>query len=359
MSDQYVRTAMRRIADEATVVDLGPRVAARGRVLRRRRRVAVGAVLASVAVAGLLLAVPGHRDAGPPAERGSAPVVDLAAAPVGGPARASLAVVDKSSGEAWVVSARGNAERLPIPVTPLPGAPPSLSGGGSTLSFSTPGQATLVRGADADVTQLPLPDQQDRLVSVSPDGDTAAYAADNQVDAVDLTLLPLDGSAAATVQVTTSMAAGVLVPVLWSHDGSAVLVLDGQGATRVDLEPRDSPPRARRGLHLVHDVMLAHGWAASPDLSRFAIGTPRTVDGVRRRWLVVDSADGRTVSQVTRPVGDRLIGWTAGDRLVWWHRGGRDYTVLSSEVDGGSVRTELRVTSQQPDLLASWSVDEG
>ena len=30
-------------------------------------------------------------------------------------------------------------------------------------------------------------------MSVSPDGSTAAYAVDNQVDAIDLTLVPLDG----------------------------------------------------------------------------------------------------------------------------------------------------------------------
>jgi hypothetical protein len=360
MSDQRVRTAMRRIADEATVVDLGPRVAAHSRFLRRRRRAAAGAALAAVlVVTGLLLSVPGDPDAAPPAERRSAPVVNLAAAPDGGPARASLAVVDPSSGDGWTVTARGSAVRLPIPVRSLPGAPPSLSAGGSILSFGTPGQATLVRRADADVTRLPLPDEQDHLVSVSPDGGTAAYAADNQVDAVELMLLPVDGRAATTVRVTTNIAAGVLVPIVWSDDGSAVLVLEGQGATRVDLDPGDGPPDAGRGLHLVQDVYLAHGWAASPDLTRFAMGVTRTVDGERRRWLVLDSRDGRTVNQVTRPAGDRLIGWTAEDRLVFWHRDDRGYTVRSTDLDGAAGRTELRVSSRQPDLVATWSEDEG
>lgn len=355
MSDQYLRTAMRLIADEATVVDLGPQVAARSRALRRRRRAAVGAVMTSVAVvAGLLLSPAGHRDAAPPADRGSAPVVDLAAARTGGPFDAALAVVDTSSGSGWVVTAGGRAARLGLPVSTLPGAPPTLSGGGSTLAFGTRETAVIVRGAGTEVTELALPDDRDHVVAVSPDGRTAAYADDNQVDAVDLHLLPVDGSAPTTVRVTTSIAAGVLVPVVWSDDGSAVLVLEGQGATRVDLEPT---PRAGRGLHLVQDIILAHGWAASPDLSRFAIGTTRTVDGDRRRWLVVDSIDGRTVRQVTRPAGDRLIGWTHEDRLVWWHRDDHGYTVLSTDLDGAASRTELQIVSAQPDLIATWRED--
>ena len=144
-------------------------------------------------------------------------------------------------------------------------------------------------GIDGSATEVPGPDELDHLVSVSPDGRTAAYAVDDQVDLIDLTLVPLDGGPPTTVQVTSSGAAGELVPVVWSDDGSAVLVLEGLGATRVDL---GATPRPARGVFVKDDLVLAYGWAVAPDLSRFAMGGARTLAGGQRQWQVLDAETG-------------------------------------------------------------------
>jgi hypothetical protein len=223
------------------------------------------------------------------------------------------------------------------------------------LAFGSPGRATLVRTTDGSSREVDLPSAAEHLVSVSPDGRTAAYAVDNQVDAIELTLVPLDGSGPSPVRVTTSKAAGALVPVVWSDAGSSVLVLEGPGATRVDLRPS---ARAGRGVFVKDDLVLAHGWAAAPDLSRFAMGSASTSDG-RRRWSVLDTETGRTVEEFRRPVDDRLIGWTAADRLVWWHRTGSGYSVVTTDQAGDATRAVLRVRTTRTGLGATWTADEG
>jgi hypothetical protein len=355
MNDQLLRTSLHRIADDAEVVDLRPQVHARARVLRRRRRMAsVVASAAAVLVAAAVLTSPSEPDAAPPADRPS-PSVELSEAAVGGIAGAVLAVVDPVSGTAWVIAAGGRAARLPVPVPSLPGALPSLSANGAVLAFGSPGRATLVRTTDGSSREVDLPSAAEHLVSVSPDARTAAYAVDNQVDAIELTLVPLDGSGPSPVRVTTSKAAGALVPVVWSDAGSSVLVLEGPGATRVDLRPS---ARAGRGVFVKDDLVLAHGWAAAPDLSRFAMGSASTSDG-RRRWSVLDTETGRTVEEFRRPVDDRLIGWTAADRLVWWHRTGSGYSVVTTDQAGDATRAVLRVRTTRTGLGATWTADEG
>lgn len=357
MTDQQLRTAMQHLADEVTVVDLRPRVRARTRVLRRRRRMAaVAAPVAAVAVAAALLSTPSGPESAPPAGRTPVPTVDLTGAPTGGLAGAVLSVVDTASGNAWLVTAGGRTARLPVRIPSPSGALPTLSADGTVLSFGGPGRATLVRSEDGAVTEISLPDAQENLVSVSPDGRTIAYAAGNRVDAVELTLVPLDDSPPSTLPVTTSKAAGALVPVVWSDDGSSLLVLEGAGATRVDLEPS---PRAGRGVYVKDDLVLAHGWAAAPDLSRLAMSSASSLGGERRRWHVLASDDGRTTDELNRPADDRLIGWTADDRLVWWHRTAGGYYVLTTDTAGRSMRRELRVSSRSPALGATWTADRG
>ena len=357
MTDPQLRSAMQRIADEVTVVDLGARVQARTRILRRRRRaVSAAASIAAVLVAAALLSSPSEPESAPPADRTPAPTVDLTEAPVGGLDGARLSVMDMDSRVAWLVTAAGRAARLPVRVDSLPGARPALSSNGTVLSFGGPGLATLVSSADGEVTTMNIPGGRDHHVSVSPDGRAVAYAADNQQDAIELTIRPLDDSPPTTLTVTTSAAAGALVPVVWSDDGSALLVLDGSGATRVELQPE---PRAGRGVYAEADLVLANGWAAAPDLTRFVMSDAAPVDGGQRQWVVLDSADGHVTEAVTRPADDRLIGWTAGDRLVWWHRTGAGYSVVTTDTAGRSPRTELRLTSQLPNLAATWSEDQG
>lgn len=358
MTDRQLRGTLAQIADDVTVVDLGPRVRARSRVLRRRRRVAaVAAPVAGVLVAAALLASPSEPEAAPPAGPRGVPTVELSQASrdlLG--SGAVLGLVDSDSGTAWVVTRGGRAATVTGPAVALPGAPPGLSADGTVLSFGGSGQVTALSTVDGQATELPAPDGLNHQVSVSPDGRTAAYAVDNQVDAVQLTLVPLDGGQPTTVPVTTSGAAGELVPVVWSDDGTAVLVLEGLGATRVDL---GSTPRPARGVHLREDLVLAHGWAASPDLARFAMGATRTLAGGQRQWHVLDSESGRTVDAINRPTVDRLIGWTGDDRLVWWLPTGDGYTVLSTDTAGRSPRRELRVLSDLPNLVATWTEDEG
>jgi len=233
---------------------------------------------------------------------------------------------------------------------------PALSAGGTLLSFGGAGLATLVRTADGGVTEVSIPGGRDHHVAVSPDGRTVAYAEDNQVDAVELTLRRLDDTPPTTVRVTASAAAGALVPVVWSDEGSSLLVLDGNGATRVDLRPG---PRAGRGVYAQTDLVLANGWAAAPDLSRFVMSDAAPLAGGQRRWLVLDSDDARRTEALNRPADDRLIGWTAGDRLVWWHRTADGYSVVTSDTAGRSLRTELRLPSELPNLTATWSEDQG
>ena len=358
MTDRQLRGTLARIADDVTVVDLGPRVRARSRVLRRRRRVAaVAAPVAGVLVAAALLASPSEPDAAPPAGPDQAPTVELSQSsrgPLG--SAAVLGLVDSDSGAAWVVTRGGRAATVSGPAVALPGAPPVLSADGSVLSFGGAGTVTALSTIDGEVTEVPAPDGLNHLVSVSPDGRTAAYAADNQVDAVELTLVPLDGSPHTTLQVTTTGAAGELVPVVWSDDGSAVLVLEGLGATRVDL---GATPRPTRGVYVKEDLVLAHGWAASPDLDRFAMGATRTLAGGQRQWHVLDSESGQTVEVISRPTIDRLIGWTGDDRLVWWLPTGDGYTVLSTDTAGESPRRELRVVTELPNLVATWTEENG
>ena len=352
MSDELVRSGLQRIASEARVVDLSARVSERSRSLRRRRAVAAGVIAALLAVVAVsTLAVAGDQDAAPPAGRLTAPTVVLGDARTGGLPRVALAVVDTSSGTTWLVSRAGRAVRLPIRAASLPGTPPSLSATGGSVVLGGLGEATVVRGADSAVTRLALRAEQHYAMSVSPAGDTVAYAADNGVDGVDLTLQPLDMSPPITLGVTASAAAGVLVPVVWSDDGRTVLVLDGQGATMVDLEPS---PRARRSVHMRDDLVLSSGWAASPDLSRFMAGRTMTDDG-RRTWRVLDSSDGRAVTAVARPADDRLIGWSSRDRLVWWHETDGGYAVVTTDVDGRRARTEMRLVTRERDLIASWA----
>ncbi len=358
MTDRELRSALAHIAGEVTVVDLGPRVRARTHVLRRRRRVAaVAAPVTAVVVAAALLASPSEPDAAPPADPRRVPTVELSQAsrgPLG--SSAVLGIVDSSSKASWLVTRGGRAATLTGPAVALPGAPPVLSAGGSTLSFGGAGTVTALSSVDGTATEIPAPDGLDHLVSVSPDGSTAAYAVDNQVDAIDLTLVPLDGSPHTTVPVTTTTAAGELVPVVWSDDGSAVLVLEGLGATRVEL---GRTPRPGRGVHVKEDLVLAHGWAAAPDLSRFAMGAAGTLAGGQREWQVLDANSGRTVGVIARPTVDRLIGWTADDRLVWWLPTGDGYTVLTTDIAGKSPRRELEVVSDLPGLVATWTEDEG
>lgn len=358
MTDQQLRSTLQHIADGATVVDLGPRVRDRTRVLRRRRRAASVAVpVIAVVAAAVLLASPSDPDAAPPAERtpGPVPTVDLAEAAAGGLAGAALSVVDLDTGTAWLVTGSGRAARLLVRVDSLPGALPALSAGGTVLSFGRPGTAVLVSSVDGEAVDVSVPDRQHHLAAVSPDGRTVASAVDNQVDSIELTLVPLDGTPPTTLPVTSSAASGALVPVVWSDDGSGVLVLEGAGATRVDLEPE---PRARRGVFVKDDLVLAHGWAVAPDLSRFAMGGARSRNG-ERQWLVLDSGTGGTTDVITRPVDDRLIGWTVDDRLTWWHQTANGYTVVSTDTDGQSPRRELRLVSSLPNLSATWTEDAG
>lgn len=356
MTDSQLGTALHRVADEVAVVDLRPGVRARTQVLRRRRVAAVVAPVAAVLVAAVLLSPPSEPESAPPAEPTPAPTVDLAEAPTGGLAGARLAVVDSDSRAVWLVTAAGRAARLPVRVDSLSEARPALSAGGTLLSFGGAGLATLVRTADGGVTEVSIPGGRDHHVAVSPDGRTVAYAEDNQVDAVELTLRRLDDTPPTTVRVTASAAAGALVPVVWSDEGSSLLVLDGNGATRVDLRPG---PRAGRGVYAQTDLVLANGWAAAPDLSRFVMSDAAPLAGGQRRWLVLDSDDARRTEALNRPADDRLIGWTAGDRLVWWHRTADGYSVVTSDTAGRSLRTELRLPSELPNLTATWSEDQG
>ncbi len=356
MTDQQLRSALQRVADDVRVVDLGARVGARRQVLRRRRRVAaVAAPVVAVAVVAALLSAPSEPTAAPPASRSTVPAVDLPATSAEGLDRAALAVTDVDTGDTWLVTAGGRAAHVPVTTESLPGALPTLSARGTVLSFGGPGRATLVRGADRAVTELDLADKQHHQVSVSPDGRTLAYAADNQVDAIELRLVPLDGTPPTSLAVTTTAASGALVPAVWSDDGSGLLVLDGKGATRVDLVPS---PRADRGVFVHEDVVLAHGWAAAPDLSHFVMSAPASTSGGQRRWLVLDSTDGNATDVLTRPANDRLMGWTADDRLIWWHRTAYGYAVLSSDTGGRALRPELRVTSVLPNLGATWSEED-
>jgi hypothetical protein len=242
---------------------------------------------------------------------------------------------------------------LPAPVRSLPGALPTLGAGGSVLAFGTVTEATLESTGDGTRTVIRTADGQPHLVSVAPDGGTVAYAADNQVDAVELTLVGRDGSAPRTVQVTSAAAAATLVPTAWSGDGTAVLVLDGSGATIVDLSPR---PASRPSVHVAEQVVLAHGWAVAPDLSRFAMSEATSVRG-DRRWMLFDSGDGTRTAVFTRPAADRLMGWRADDRLVWWHRSADGYTVVTTDTAGRSPRTVLRVLSGRQHLGATGTAD--
>ena len=356
MTDRELRGTLARIADEVAVVDLGPVVRARSLVVRRRRRVAaVATPVAGVLVAAALLASPAEPDAAPPAGPRPVPTVELSQAsrtPLG--TAAVLGLVDPDGQNAWLVDERGRASTVTGPAVALPGAPPVLSAGGSVLSFGGRGTVTVLSSIDGSTTETAAPDGEGRLVSVSPDGRTAAYARDNQVDGIELTLVPLDGGSPASLRVTIDAASGVLVPVVWSDDGSAVLVLEGQGVTRVDVEPE---PAAGRGVHLRDQLVLAHGWAAAPDLSRFAMGMERADAGGRRQWQVIDSTTGEVVGVIARPAVDRVIGWTADDRLVWWRPTGGGYTVLSTDTAGRDPRRELRVVSDLPNLVATWTED--
>ena len=112
-------------------------------------------------------------------------------------------------------------------------------------------------------------------------------------------------------------------------------------------------------MHVKEDLVLAHGWAAAPDLSRFAMGAASTLAGGRRQWQVLDADSGQTVGVITRPTVDRLIGWTVDDRLVWWLPTGDGYLVLTTDIAGHSPRRELRVVSDLPGLVGTWTEDEG
>ncbi|HEU4912216.1 MAG TPA: hypothetical protein VFV76_09975, partial [Actinomycetes bacterium] len=331
MTDPQLRTALHHLADEATVVDLRPGVRARTRVLRRRRRVAaLAAPVATAVVAAALLTPPSEPESAPPADPTRTPTVDLAEAPTGGLDGARLVVTDSGSRATWLVTPSGQAARLPVQVDSLPGARPALSSEGRVLSFESAGTATLVRTADGDVTEMSIPGGQEHHVSVSPDGRTVAYASGNHADGIVLTLRPVDGTTPTTLTVPTS-AAGALVPVVWSDDGSGLLVLDGKGATRVDLRPT---PRVGQGVYVREDIVLANGWAAAPNLSRFVMSDSAPLEGGRRTWLVLDSGDGHLTEALTRPADDRLIGWTADDRLVWWRRTVGGYSVVTTDTAG-------------------------
>src|SRR6476659_7989401 len=237
MTDGQLRVA----ADEVAVVDLGPRVRARARVVRRRRRAMAVAVpvLAALVAAGYL-AAPSSRDGATPAGD-HVPVIDLEAAPPGGVSGATLAIVDTGTGDTWVATAAGKAARLSTPVRSLPGAVPTLSAAGSVLSFGEPGTVTLVDTVDGSADVREAADAQAHHVSVSPTDGTVAYAADDQVDSIDLVVMRPDSSGWLTVPVTTSAATGALVPTVWSDDGTAVLILEGAGATVVDAVDTASP----------------------------------------------------------------------------------------------------------------------
>lgn len=355
MTDPQLRTTLHHLADEVAVVDLRPGVRARTRVLRRRRRTAALAAPAAAAmVAAVLLSPPSEPQSAPPADPTPAPTVDLAEAPVGGLGGAQLVVTDSDSRATWLVNTSGQAARLPVRVDSLPGARPALSSDGTVLSFGSPGTATLVRSEDGEVTEVGIPGGQEHYVSVSPDGRTMAYVSGDHADGIVLTLRPVDGTTSTTLKVTTSAAAGALVPVVWSDDGSSLLVLDGKGATRVDLRPT---PRVGRGVYVRDDIVLANGWAAAPDLSRFAMSDAPPLGG-RRTWLLLGSDDGNS-DALTRPAEDRLIGWTADDRLVWWRRTADGYSVVTTDTTGRAPRTEMRLLSGLPNLQASWSEDRG
>jgi hypothetical protein len=358
MTDGQLRTALHVAADEVTLVDLGPRVRARARVVRRRRRaVAVALPVVAALVAAGILATPSVRDRAVPAGGDRTPVVDLANARPGGVIGAALAIVDTGNGTTWVATASGRVARLSTRVRSLPGAVPTLSAGGSVLSFGGPGTVTVVETADGSSNVRETADGQVHQVSVSPRGGRVAYATDDQVDSIDLVVMAPDSSGALIVPVTTSAATGALVPTVWSDDGTAVLVLEGAGATLVDDADQVSPV-PRPGIHIADHLVLAHGWGAAPDLSQFAMSDEAPRAG-RRRWVLLETVDGRTAETFSRPADDRLMGWTPDDRLVWWHRVDGGYTVVSTDTAGAAPRTELGVTSDQPDLEATWAEDAG
>ena len=181
MTEQQLRSALRELADEVTVVELGPTVRARTRVVRRRRRtVAIGAAIAAVCGAAALLGMPSQPESAPPAERLPTPVVDLAKSPVGGLSGATAAVLDVDSGMTWLVAPSGRAARLAAELRGLPGQVPALTSGGAVLSFGSHSATLIVQTADGGRNELSTRDGRPHQVAVSPDGRTIAYASDNQ-----------------------------------------------------------------------------------------------------------------------------------------------------------------------------------
>lgn len=354
---ELLRRSLTDLSREVETVDLSRRVHEGTRSLRRRRALttAVAAVLALIATAAAVAGLVEARSARPAPPAG--PVhVDLGSAPVSGLRGAALSVLDRRTGEVWLVATDGRAARLPVRPASLTGAIPTLSSVGSLTVAPSHDSLSVVRGEQASITELAVPDAGDLWPALSPDGESLAYArAPEHAAGVDLTVRPVTGrygSGPQTITIPDGRSSGRLAPVVWRDDGSALLVLEGLGVTRVDVV--GSTPVARQSVAVTDDLVLSHGWAVAPDLSRFLMSQPELVPSGARRWLVMDTSTGRLSAELERPARDRLIGWQPGGRLVWWHPGHDAHSVVTTDLDGTGARRLLLVSAPGHRLAAAW-----
>ena len=351
MTETDLTHRLHELAGRVAPVDLRARVAEAGRRRRRRHQVATAAITVGLLVVAVVTvaAIDQPRRAAVPA---GPTTVRLADATRGGVPSPALVVVDPGTRERWLVGADGSVGRLATRPATFTGVLPVWSADGSVLAESGRGQVWLVRSADGSTTTVRAPTDQAFLAAPSPDGSRLALAKDNQVDAIELTLLRRDGTDRTTMVVSRDQAAVASIPVLWSADGKRLLVLDGLGLTLVDLASGHPVPAATRAMP--GDTLLGSGWAASPNLSRVVLSDPGTSGGVRR-WVLVDVRKGAEIGSFARPAGDRLVGWTPAGRLAWWQRTADGYRLLTTGERGHHQKVRLRVVAPGRSLQAAWT----
>ena len=278
--------------------------------------------------------------------------------------RAYQRVVDEYADQATMVAeARGrlralrrpleDAEVSTIVVRRVPGNPGFLDGGPAPdgrrfayIDYSTGDVAlwNLVTGEGQRLTRdgsWEPPEQYAINVSISPDGQTAAYTWSMHDSVIELRVAGLNGSAPRRLCSNTD---GVGYPMSWSTDGRhiAVPIYDsaaGSGGVAW-VSVQDGSMRQLTTLPAWEWLTLSH----SPDDAFVAMAYSVKEDSGRSDIFLVATDGSGVIPLVNHPANDRLLGWLPDTEHVLFlsdRSGGWD--VWTIQVAGGRASGEPRV----------------
>ncbi len=185
------------------------------------------------------------------------------------------------------------------------------------------------------------PEQYAINVSVSPDGETAAYTWSRQDSVIELRVVGLDGSAP---RILCSNADGVGYTMSWSSDGRHIAVPTYDSSDKTGsiawVSVEDGSMRQLTTLPAWHWASLSH----SPDDALVALEYPVEEDSGRYDIFLVATDGSGMASLVNHPANDRLLGWLPNtDHVLFLSDRSGGWDVWTTQVAEGQASGEPRV----------------